>query len=138
MSKSSSDEKSKILLSDDPDTAAKKIMSATTDSLGSIHFDWERQPGITSLLQILALLSKKEQSVVNAEWEGKERYGDFKQAVAERVRDFLAQFQTKYAAISDEELLGVLERAETAMLPVANATLLRAQQAVGLRPTKAG
>lgn len=134
MSKSSDDEKSKILLSDAPDAAVKKIMSATTDSLGSIHFDWENQPGITSLLQILALLTGREQAEVNAEWEGKERYGDFKKEVAGAVHDFLTDFQEKYQAISDEALLETLERSETAMRPIAEATLLRAQQAVGLRP----
>jgi tryptophanyl-tRNA synthetase len=134
MSKSSDDEKSKILLSDAPDAAVKKIMSATTDSLSSIHFDWENQPGITSLLQILALLTGREQAEVNAEWEGKERYGNFKKEVAGAVHDFLTDFQEKYQAISDEALLETLERSETAMRPIAEATLLRAQQAVGLRP----
>lgn len=134
MSKSSDDEKSKILLNDTPDAAAKKIMSATTDSLGSIHFDWENQPGITSLLQILALLTGREQAEVNAAWDGKERYGDFKQEIAGAVHDFLTDFQKTYQAISDEALLETLERSETAMRPIAEATLLRAQEAVGLRP----
>ena len=134
MSKSSDDEKSKILLSDAPDAAVKKIMSATTDSLSSIHFDWENQPGITSLLQILALLTGREQAEVNAEWEGKERYGDFKKEVAGAVHDFLTDFQEKYRATSDEALLETLERSEATMRPIAEATLLRAQQAVGLRP----
>ncbi len=133
MSKSSDDEKSKILLSDSPEAAAKKIMTATTDSIGSIHFDWENQPGITSLLQILALLTGRNQADVNAEWEGKDRYGDFKQAVAAAVSDFLVDFQAKYATISDEELFGALERSEAAVRPVAEATLLRVQKAVGLR-----
>jgi tryptophanyl-tRNA synthetase len=134
MSKSSDDEKSKILLIDNPDTAAKKIMGATTDSIGSIHFDWESQPGITSLLQILALLTHRNQDEVNAEWEGNERYGDFKKVVAAAVRDFLADFQAKYNAITDEQLLRKLEQSERELAPIANATLLRAQQAVGLRP----
>lgn len=134
MSKSSNDEKSKILLSDAPDAAVKKIMSATTDSLSSIHFDWENQPGITSLLQILALLTGREQAEVNVAWEGKERYGDFKKEVAGAVHDFLTDFQEKYRATSDEALLETLERSEATMRPIAEATLLRAQQAVGLRP----
>ena len=134
MSKSSSDEKSKILMSDSPEKAASKILSATTDSLGSIHFNWDTQPGITSLLQILALLTKRDQNEVNREWEGKERYGDFKQVVAGAVYDFLADFQARYAAISDDELLSALKRSEDAVRPIAEATLLRAQQAVGLRP----
>jgi len=134
MSKSSDDEKSKILLNDNPDAAAKKIMSATTDSIGSIHFDWTNQPGITSLLQILALLTHREQDEVNAEWEGNERYGDFKKVVAAAVRDFLIDFQASYNAITDDQLLRKLEQSERELAPIANATLLRAQQAVGLRP----
>lgn len=133
MSKSSPDDKSKILLNDDPAAAAKKIMSATTDSIGSIHFDWETQPGITSLLQIMALLSGRTQEAVNVEWEGNERYGDFKRAVAETVASFLTTFQDRYNAITDDMLLAKLEQSEHAMRTVANETLLRAQQAVGLR-----
>lgn len=134
MSKSSTDEKSKILLIDNPDVASKKIMSATTDSLASIRFDWDNQPGITSLLQMLALLSGRPQAEVNAEWEGNQRYGDFKKVVADAVREFLIDFQSKYNAITDEQLLGKLEQSERDLSQIANATLLRAQRAVGLRP----
>ncbi len=134
MSKSSTDEKSKILLVDNPDLAAKKIMSATTDSVGKINFDWANQPGITSLLQIFALLSGREQSDINNEWVGKESYGDFKLAVANAVRNFLTDFQNKLNSITDEQILAKLEKSERELEPIANATLLRAQQAVGLRP----
>jgi len=134
MSKSSSDEKSKILLTDDPAKAAKKIMSATTDSIGEIHFDFETQPGISSLLQMLALLSGRSQEEVNKEWEGKTTYGEFKKVVADEVARFLTDFQARLAAISDEQLIKKLEQSEADMNVIANATLLRAQQAVGLRP----
>lgn len=134
MSKSSLDEKSKINLNDSPDQAVKKIMSATTDSLESVNFDWDNQPGITSLLQILALLSGQPQREVNSKWVGSNRYGDFKRAVAEQVHDFLVDFQQKYSAISDQDILNILERSEAAVRPTAEETLLRAQKAVGLRP----
>lgn len=134
MSKSSDDEKSKILLIDTPDVAAKKIMSATTDSVGVINYDWEAQPGISSLLQILAMLTGRQQDEVNAEWTGKTSYGDFKKVVAETVSNFLTDFQTRLAAISDDALLEKLTLSEIAMTEAADATLLRAQKAVGLRP----
>ncbi|NCQ54165.1 tryptophan--tRNA ligase [Candidatus Saccharibacteria bacterium CG11_big_fil_rev_8_21_14_0_20_41_19] len=136
MSKSSDDKKSKILLIDNPDEAAKKIMSATTDSVGSVHFDWENQPGITSLLQILALLTGRKQHEVIQEWEGCTSYGEFKTAVADAVKNFLTDFQEKYNSISDEQLLAKLEQSERDLTPVANAMLLKAQQAVGLRPKR--
>lgn len=55
MSKSDESGRGIIFLGDDPDDAAKKIMSATTDSFGNIHFDFEKQPGVSNLLQIQAL-----------------------------------------------------------------------------------
>ncbi len=134
MSKSSDDEKSKILLNDNPAVAAKKIMSATTDSIGVINYDFETQPGITSLLQILALLTERSQDEVNQEWVGKTSYGEFKRAVADVVEVFLVGFQLRFNAITDEILLAKLEASEAAMAQTANETLLRAQRAVGLRP----
>ncbi len=135
MSKSSNDQKSKINLADTPAQARKKIMAATTDSLGVINFDWQRQPGITNLLQLLAILTNRPQAEVNAEWVGQTQYGPLKRAVAEAVATFLTDFQTRLAGISDETLLATLERSERAMNEVANTTLLRVQKAVGLRST---
>ena len=135
MSKSSNDQKSKINLADTPAQARKKIMAATTDSLGVINFDWQRQPGITNLLQLLAILTDRPQAEVNAEWVGQTQYGPLKRAVAEAVATFLTDFQARLAGISDETLLATLERSERAMNEVANTTLLRVQKAVGLRST---
>lgn len=133
MSKSDTNPKSKILLNDDPKVAYKKIMSATTDSLGKINFDFENQPGISSLLQILAQLTNKPQDEINQKWHGYEKYGDFKKEVAASVAGFLEDFQQKFAKINDEEVLRVLEESESSMNRVANAQLFKAQQAVGLR-----
>ena len=135
MSKSSTDQKSKINLADTPAQARKKIMAATTDSLGVINFDWQRQPGITNLLQLLAILTNRPQAEVNAAWVGQTQYGPLKRAVAEAVTTFLTDFQARLAGISDETLLATLERSERAMNEVANTTLLRVQKAVGLRST---
>lgn len=134
MSKSISDPRGTILLSDDPEDAAKKVMGATTDSEGRVNFDWQTQPGITNLLQMLALLSGRTQDDVNQEWVGSERYGDLKKAVAAAVETFLGAFQSAYAAVDEDRLLRKLEADEAAMTDVANETLYRVQQAVGLRP----
>ena len=134
MSKSSDDQKSKINLSDTPEQAYKKIMSATTDSVGIVNFDWESQPGVTNLLQLLSLTSGLNQETVNAQWTGQTQYGSLKQAVAQSVSDFLANFSSRYDEISDDKLLGLLANSEREMSIIANQTLLRAQQAVGLRP----
>ncbi len=136
MSKSSDDAKSKILLMDDPAVAAKKVMAAATDSLGVINYDWDNQPGVSNLLQLLSLLSARDQAHINAEWEGKTQYGELKKAVAEQVELFLAGFQKLYNLIDDDVLLAKLEKDEEAMQKIANEQLHKVQIAVGLRPSK--
>lgn len=133
MSKSDDLGKGVIFLSDDPQVAAKKVMSATTDSFGEIKFDFNERPGISNLLQILALLSDKPQQEVNAQWEGKTSYGEFKKAVADAVEGFLTTFQERLTKVDEHALEAKLVASETAMKVIADATLLRVQKAVGLR-----
>ena len=133
MSKSDETGKGVIFLSDSPEDAAKKIMGATTDNLASIHYDKATQPGISNLLDILALLRGKPVVEVVAEFEGQERYGDFKKVVADEMVAFLRGFQERLANVDDSEVVAKLESSERAMNDVANATLLRVQKAVGLR-----
>jgi tryptophanyl-tRNA synthetase len=133
MSKSIADPRGTILLSDDPAAAAKKVTGATTDSVGAVHFDWGNQPGVTNLLQMLALLTGRAQDEVNSEWTGNERYGDLKKSVAEAVESFLADFQAKYRSVNEAALLAKLEESEASMSITANETLLKVQKAVGLR-----
>ena len=133
MSKSDESGRGIIFLGDNPKEAAKKIMSATTDSEGVIHLDPVKQPGIANLLQILALLEQKDLQEVAKGWEGKTSYGEFKQAVAGQVEHFLSDFQTKLSQVDVAAVDAKLEDSEGKMRNVANETLLRAQQAVGLR-----
>jgi tryptophanyl-tRNA synthetase len=134
MSKSIDDPAGTILLSDNPFDAAQKVMSATTDSENAIHWDWEKQPGITNLLQILSLLGNKSKDEVIAEWDGKSTYGPLKETVASVVKDFLTSFQQKLSDVDTDKLMDKLEADEAQMSTVANTTLERVQQAVGLRP----
>lgn len=134
MSKSVDDPAGTILLSDNPGEAAKKVMSATTDNEGSIHYDFEKQPGVSNLLQISALLVERPIEDVAGEWEGKSSYGDLKGHVAEQVKTALTDLQAKYVNIDDNLLLVKLEEDEKAMNEVAETTLLKVQKAVGLRP----
>ena len=133
MSKSTAAENSKIMLSDAPEKAAKKIMSATTDSYGKIEFDMWAQPGISNLLQIEAMVSGMPLQDVIATWSGETRYGDLKKKVAASVSGMLSEFQAKLGEISDEKVLELLEDGEKYANEVANAKLLEVQRAFGLR-----
>ena len=133
MSKSTAAENSKIMLDDEPEKAAKKIMSATTDSLGKIKFDMFNQPGISNLLQIEALVTNTPLQDVIATWAGETHYGDLKKKVAESVSTMLGIFQEKLATISDEEVYELLETGERYANEVANKKLLEVQKAFHLR-----
>lgn len=133
MSKSDETGRGVIFMSDSPEAAAKKVMGAATDSFGQVAFDPKERPGISNLLQILSLLSGRPQQEVVAEWEGKALYGELKKAVAAEVSSFLQAFHDRLATIDDQAILAKLKTDEALMNEQANATLLRAQKAAGLR-----
>ncbi len=133
MSKSDNTGKGVIFLGDDPEAARKKIMSATTDERASVNYNKEHQPGITNLIDILALLRDQPPEAIAAEFRGMERYSEFKTVVADEVVAFLTDFQARLADLDDAAIIAKLESSERAMNEVANATLLRVQKAVGLR-----
>ena len=138
MSKSDESGKGIIFLSDDPKSAHKKIMSATTDSIGKVQYDKENQPGISNLLEILTLVRQDAgrevtlEQTVN-EYFGMDRYGDFKRIVADEVAEFLENFQNRLAAVDERAIEEKLTSSEKDMNVVANETLYRVQKAVGLR-----
>ena len=138
MSKSDESGKGIIFLSDDPKSAHKKIMSATTDSIGKVQYDKENQPGISNLLEILTLVRQDAGREVTLEqtaneYFGMDRYGDFKRIVADEVAEFLENFQNRLAAVDERAIEEKLASSEKDMNVVANETLYRVQKAVGLR-----
>ncbi len=133
MSKSDDTGKGVIFLNDTPDDARKKIMSATTDDKASVNYNKVDQPGISNLIEILALLRDTTPQEVEAQYKGLSRYGEFKKVVADEMATFLENFQHNLENVDDAAVLAKLESSERAMNEVANATLLRAQKAVGLR-----
>ena len=134
MSKSDESGRGVIFLRDEPAAAAKKVMSATTDDKAEINFDRQNQPGISNLLEILALIRGTTLDTVINEFKGQTRYGDFKTVVAGEAEKFLTDFQQRLSQVDDNQVISKLEQSEQQLTPIANTTLLRAQQAVGLRP----
>jgi tryptophanyl-tRNA synthetase len=133
MSKSIEDPSGTILLSDKPDVAASKVMSATTDSNGLIRLDWDKQPGISNLLSILAYLNDQDINETYSEWDGKIAYGELKKVVADKVFVFLTDLQIKLADIDESKLIEKLSQNESKVNEQANKKLLEVQKAVGLR-----
>jgi tryptophanyl-tRNA synthetase len=133
MSKSDETGRGVIFLSDSPQVARKKIMSATTDSLNKIEYNPIEQPGISNLLTLLALFSGKTTEQVADEYQGQEQYGPLKNAVADDIAAFLSDFQAKLSEVDEHAIMHKLESDEQLMNGQANTTLLKVQKAVGLR-----
>lgn len=129
MSKSDETGKGVLFLTDSPEVARKKIMSAETDSLGEVQYDYATRPGVSNLLDILKLLGGN-----SDEFIGQKQYGPLKAAVADAAEEFLLNFQGRLRAVEDAEIYRKLEGSEMLMDKVGGQRLFKLQQAVGLRP----
>jgi tryptophanyl-tRNA synthetase len=133
MSKSDASSKGVIFLTDSPDMARQKIMSAITDSLSKVAYDTIKQPGISNLLSVLAFFSDSDLPTIRKEYEGQTQYGPLKNATADAVANFLSTFQTNLSQVDDKIILDKLAASEKLMNDRANQTLHSVQKAVGLR-----
>jgi tryptophanyl-tRNA synthetase len=97
--------------------------------LAEIQYDYNERPGISNLLDMLKLLGGNPD-----EFRGQNQYGPLKTEVANRVVDFLTDFQARLAAVDENEIVRKLEGSELLMDKVGGQRLFKLQQAVGLRP----
>lgn len=104
MSKSNENQKGVIRLLDDEKTIRKKIMSATTDSESSIHFDVENKPGISNLINIYSSLTGISTQDIEEKYKNS-NYGTFKSELADIVVEELSKIQKKYYEILDSDIL---------------------------------
>jgi tryptophanyl-tRNA synthetase len=101
MSTTGGTEAGTVLVLEDADATRKKFGSAVTDSGREIVRDPDK-PGITNLIDILAVARGSDQAAIEAEFEGS-GYGDFKKAVAEAVVEYLAPVRERYAELRADE-----------------------------------
>lgn len=133
MSKSEASNKGIIFLGDEPEAAAKKIHSATTDSFGKIDPEHQDQPGISNLIQLLSLATGNPANKILDSYRGQEQYGPLKTDVAVAVSELLHGFQARLAEVNEDQLMQKLKSDEAKMNQIANTTLNNVQKAVGLR-----
>lgn len=132
MSKSDSNSKGFISMLDEPDVIRKKIRSAVTDSSGNIEYDVENKPGISNLLVIYSSLSDFTIGEL-VEKYATAGYAEFKNDLAEVVVNVLEPIQTRYnELLTSEELQIILDEGAIEASKVANKTLRKMKNAVGL------
>ncbi len=134
MSTTGSSEAGTVYVLDEPRAIEKKIKSAVTDSDSDIVRAPEK-PGVSNLIEILAVARARTPEQVEAELADARGYGDLKAAVAAAVVEYLAPVRERYESLrADEQALeAVLADGAERAQAIASETLanVRERMAVG-------
>jgi tryptophanyl-tRNA synthetase len=121
-----------IGLLDPPDTVRRKVRSAVTDS-GSDVRRADDKPGITNLIDIMAVATGSTPQEIEARYDGS-GYGKFKQDVAEAVVSILDPIRLRYGELrgNPDELRAILAGGAAKAEAIAAETLRTVYDRVGL------
>jgi tryptophanyl-tRNA synthetase len=135
MSKSADADAGIIYLLDEPATIVKKFKRAVTDSETEVRFDRVHKPGVSNLLEILAVATGRAPDEVAA---GYTQYGTLKADTGEAVVEMLRPIQARYHELMADraQLTALLRIGADKARTVAAATLTRAYDAIGLLPAR--
>lgn len=132
MSKSNPNPLSKICVLDSPEQIKKALMKATTDSDGTVKYDFETKPGVSNLLEIYSLLSGVSIPELEAKYDGM-GYGQFKKDLVEVTVEALKPVQDKYFEITQSgEIDAILKAGAARAVPYANGVLHRVKDKLGM------
>jgi tryptophanyl-tRNA synthetase len=131
MSKSVNSPLGTLLVMDGPEEITRKVKKAVTDTDGEVRFDREAKPGLSNLLELLAVATGRTPQQVA---EGYQRYGDLKADTAEALVELLRPVQERRAALASDPgaVPAMLARGAGKATEVAEATYARAAAAIGL------
>ena len=125
MSTTSGTPQGTVRLLDEPDVIRKKFRSAQTDSGREVRRAPDK-PGITNLIDILAVISARSPEEIESAYDGA-GYGDFKGDVGDAVAEHLTPVRERYLELRADEgelrrllVLGA-DRARTASTPTLEA-----------------
>ncbi|MEY2554565.1 MAG: tryptophanyl-tRNA synthetase [Ilumatobacteraceae bacterium] len=133
MSKSADTDAGCIMMMDDPADVARKFKRAVTDSDNEVRFDRANKPGVSNLLEILAVCT----DTTPEELAGKySQYGALKTDAGDAVVEMLRPIQQRYNELMTDrgELASLLHKGAEKATIVAAATLDRAYSAIGFLP----
>jgi tryptophanyl-tRNA synthetase len=93
--------KGTVYVDEEPASIVKKFRSAQTDS-GDEIVRRDDKPGISNLIEILAVVRGTTPAAIEAEYPGSQRYGDFKTTVGEEVAAWLAPVRERYLDLRED------------------------------------
>jgi len=134
MSKTGGTEPGTVFVLDPPEVVTRKVKSAVTDS-GSDVVRATDKPGISNLVDILAVIRGVEPEAVEKEFAGG-GYGAFKAAVADQVVEFLRPVRERYTDLRADEaaLERVLSEGAEKARAIASVTVGLARERMGIGP----
>ncbi|HVC86726.1 MAG TPA: tryptophan--tRNA ligase [Gaiellaceae bacterium] len=91
-----------VLVLDEADAIRKKFKTAVTDSGREIRYDPAGKPGVSNLIEIMAVATEVPVSDVERAYDGK-GYGDLKGDVGEAVVELFAPIQARYRELRADE-----------------------------------
>jgi tryptophanyl-tRNA synthetase len=135
MSTTGSSELGTVYVLDEPREIEKKIKSAVTDS-GSEIVRAPEKPGVSNLIEILAVATERTPEQVEADLANARGYGDLKAAVATAVVDYLAPVRERYAELRADEaaLEAILTDGAARARAIASNTLADVRERMGVGP----
>jgi tryptophanyl-tRNA synthetase len=132
MSKSDPNPKGYIALLDEENVIRKKIMSAVTDSVGTISYDPVERPGISNLLTIYDVFTGEGIDNICKKYEGK-GYADFKADLADIVVNAIKPIQERYnELIKSSELDTILDEGRDYASKIAFKKISKVYNKIGL------
>jgi tryptophanyl-tRNA synthetase len=133
MSKSRGNPQGRIEVFEDPASIARKIRRAVTDAGTEVVYDPATKPGVSNLLELLAVTTDRTPEEVAEKYT---QYGPLKADTAEAVVEFLRPLQARFRELEADPatVREVLAKGAVKASEVANGTLARAQRAIGLLP----
>jgi tryptophanyl-tRNA synthetase len=129
--------KGTVYVDEDAASIIKKFKSAQTDSGDEIRRG-DDKPGISNLIEILAIVRGTTPDAIEAAYPGSQRYGDFKQTVGEEVAEWLRPTRERYAELrSDPEAIeDILEAGALKAQALAAPVVLDVREAMGVGPVR--
>jgi tryptophanyl-tRNA synthetase len=138
MSTTGGSDQGTVYVLDEPDAIRRKFKRAVADS-GREVVRREDKPGISNMIEILAVARGTAPEEIEREFEGS-GYGDFKAAVADSVVEWLAPVRERYHALRGDEdaLEQTLEAGADKARAIASRTLADVRAAMGVGPVRPG
>jgi tryptophanyl-tRNA synthetase len=132
MSTSLASEQGTVYVLDDEASVVKKVKSAVTDS-GSEVVRSPDKPGISNLIEVLAVVRGSDPAEVEAQFDG-QGYGAFKQTVGEEIAAFLAPVRDRYVELRPDEaaLEATLQEGAERARAIASDTLADVRKKMGV------